>query len=99
MSSRVDLENYHAAHQYAQHYHNLPTEEALTRWLSNNKISIPGRSDTFVPFRPAILAMLSYHELGAPMPPPLSRGRLKRTKRRKGTKRSRSLNLRKYKQR
>ena len=82
MSDRITLENYHAAQAYARHHHTLPTEAALRQWLSNNKVSIPGRSDTFVEFRPAMLTLLSYHADGIPLPPPLLRDRMKRPTRR-----------------
>ena len=91
MSDRINLENYHAAQQYAQHHSSVPTADTLRRWLSNNKVSIPGRSDTFVAFSPAILELLDHHARGTPIPPPLSRGYMKRTRRRvKPTRRRRA---------
>lgn len=91
MSDRINLENYHAAQQYAQHHETLPTADTLRRWLSNNKVSIPGRSDTFVEFRPAMLDLLRIHAEGVPMPPPLTRGYMKRpTRKGKPTKRRRA---------
>ena len=83
MSDRINLENYHAAQMYARHHRTLPTADTLRRWLSNNKVSIPGRSDTFVEFSPAILELLDHHASGAPIPPPFTRGYMKRPTRRR----------------
>ena len=100
MSDRINQENYRAATQYAAHHSRLPTEAQLTEYLRNNRIRMQDGSECEVPFRRAILELLDFHYQGIPMPPPLSRGYLKRTRGKRRVRKSRKLpNLRAYKQR